>query len=96
LEDIAQGSISEGELENARKSLLKKHEAAKDYPGQMLEFYMMQHMLGDTDGLDDVIKKLRDIEADELATVASRLGIDTVYTLGSVGSFGKGAVSEAD
>jgi len=82
LEDITRGNISETELENARKSLLKKHETIKDYPGQMLEFYTMQHMLGDTDDLDDVIKKLRGVDVDELAFVASRLGIDTVYTLG--------------
>ena len=84
LEDIAQDNITPIELEQARKSLLKKHEAAKDYPAQMLDFYMMRHMLGDADDLDDVIKKLRDINTDEIILAAARLGIDTVYTLGDV------------
>jgi|GEM_PF-2541672 len=83
LDDIAHGNISGTELENARKSLLKKHETVKDYAGQMLEFYVMQHMLRDTDDLDDVIKKLRDVDASEIVVAASRLGIDTIYTLGN-------------
>jgi len=82
LQQIAQGHITEAELENAKRSLLKKYTSVKDHNGQMLEFYMSQHMLGDTDELDGVIRKIRQVAAEEIATVAANIGIDTVYTLG--------------
>ena len=85
LERIADGRSTEQDLENARKSLLKKYESAKDYQGQLLEFYMMQHILGDTEDLEAVIGKLRSVRAEELAPVAARMGIDTIYTLGDEG-----------
>ncbi|MCL2851414.1 MAG: insulinase family protein [Defluviitaleaceae bacterium] len=82
IERIADGLTTDAELENARKSLLKKYESVKDYPGQLLDFYTAQHMLGDTDELETVISKIRRIEAGELAPAAARIGIDTIYTLG--------------
>ena len=85
LEQIAQGIITESEMENARKSLLKKYESVKDYAGQMLEFYMAQHMLGDMDELDAVIRKIKRVEAGELMPVAAMMGLDTIYTLGNDG-----------
>ena len=82
LERITDGRTTDQELENARRSLLKKYESAKDYQGQLLEFYMMQHILGDADDLEAVIGKLRSVGTAELAPAAARMGIDTIYTLG--------------
>ena len=82
LKQLSQGGTQGADIENAKKSLLKKYEAIKDYPGQLLEFALSQHMLGDSDELDEVIKKIRHTGTAEISAAAARLGIDTRYTLG--------------
>ena len=84
LEHVAQGQTSNDDFENAKKSLLKKYEAVKDYHGQMLDFYMMQHMLGCAEGLDGVMRKIRNLKSDELASVFNKIGLDTQYTLSNL------------
>ena len=81
LDQVKTGKISDAEMDSARKSLIKKYSAVKDYPGSFMDFYLSQHMLNEKIDLDDAIAKIERVNKQDVQESAARLYVDTVYCL---------------
>ncbi len=81
IEKIKKSEIEDDELENARKSLIKKFEGIKDYPSATMDFYISQFMFKDNDNIEDVINKIKSVSKEDIPKMAEKLYWDTIYLL---------------
>ncbi len=81
LADIAKGNVTKQELENARNSLSQKFTTIADHPSAVMDFYLSQHMLGDTDTVEDTLAKIQKTPKAAIFHAAEKLYADTIYTL---------------
>jgi len=84
LEDCRQGSITEYELESAKKHMISGLRAAKDSPGQLDEYHLGQAVSGRMGTLDEAMEKVAAVTAEEVAQAARNVTLDTVYFLKGV------------
>lgn len=81
LRDVADGRFTDGELEVAGKSIVKKFEGVKDNPSAIMDFYITQFMLNDRTDLNNAIEKVKGVRLEDARQAAARLYADTVYRL---------------
>ncbi len=81
LSDITNGDISKEELENAKKSLVKKYESIVDYPTSLMDFYIGQYIINDKNEVEDIIKIISNTTKEQVMESAKSLYIDAVYKL---------------
>jgi predicted Zn-dependent peptidase len=81
VDKLKNGEITETEWENAKMSLINKFRGGQDYPAATIDFYMVQHLLGDPDELDDVIEKIRGATIEDMVGIAKTLYADAAFQL---------------
>jgi predicted Zn-dependent peptidase len=81
IDDIKCGKISEAEWGNARKSLINRLRGGQDYPSAAIDFYTVQHLLGDTDTANDVIEKIEKVALEDISRLAGTLYADAAFEL---------------
>ena len=81
LEDIKQGRISEVELVAAKKSIAHWYRQMYDFPFELFTFYSTRMMLGINASPEDYMERFEAVSANEIAAVAERVTLDTVYFL---------------
>jgi len=81
LNEIAQGNITETEMENTRRGLLNQFRVQEDSPTRLISFYLDAHVGGRRHTFEEVRKKISEVTREEVAEVANRVKLDTVYLL---------------
>nr|WP_101302087.1 pitrilysin family protein [Acetivibrio saccincola] len=79
LEDIAKGNITEYEYEAAQKSIETGIKSIKDSQLQLVDFYLSQYITKSEDTPDMVIEKVKNASIKEVADIALKVKLDTIY-----------------
>ena len=89
LEDIKMGKISEAEITAAKNAIINWHRQMFDYPFDLFSFYSSRALFGMEADPVEYMQKFDAVTAEQVANVANRVILDTVYFL-------KGTVEDAD
>lgn len=81
LEAIKNSQISEEELHLAKQSLVSGFRGMTDSQGQLLDFNYTQHLLGDSDSIDDIMRGVEGVSILDITCLAGTLYTDTIYIL---------------
>lgn len=81
LEEIRNGNISEHEFEASIKAILNICNSYYDDQRAMASFYMMQRVTDTGVTLEEYIENIKKVTVTEVAEVAKKLQLDTVYFL---------------
>lgn len=81
LDDIANGIVSDQELETAVKSIETGLKSLTDSQHSMVDFYLSQTVSGTSDDFADIMKKVKTVKKDDVIRISRRVGLDTVYFL---------------
>lgn len=81
IEETAGGDFSDDDFESAVLGLVKKYEGIMDYTSAIMDFYLSQNMIGSSQSLTDVLKKIKNVLKDDILAIMKETYIDTVYFL---------------
>lgn len=81
LEEIRNGNITDAELDAAKKALVNTYDSYYDDQRAMAMFALAEKINGTDKTIDDRIRAVKKVTADEVAAVAGKLRLDTVYFL---------------
>jgi predicted Zn-dependent peptidase len=79
LEEIVKGNITEYEYEAAQKSIETGIKSIKDSQLQLVDFYLSQFITKSDDSPDMVIEKVKNVSVKDVADIASKIKLDTIY-----------------
>lgn len=81
LKEIQNGNISEFEIESAKKFIETMYVSMKDEPERMIDFYLSQHIEGDTADIDEFIDGINSVTRDGIINAAKSVKVNTIYFL---------------
>ena len=81
LEDVKAGKITDDELEGARRILINQYRSIEDEQGRMEEYWLGQAAAGTEDDPGTLAARLEIVTGEQIAQVARKLELDTVYFL---------------
>lgn len=81
LEDVKAGKITDDELEGARRILINQYRSIEDEQGRMEEYWLGQAAAGTEDAPGTLAARLETVTGEQIAQVARKLELDTVYFL---------------
>ena len=81
LEDVKAGKITDDELEGARRILINQYRSIEDEQGRMEEYWLGQAAAGTEDTPGTLAARLETVTGEQIAQVARKLELDTVYFL---------------
>lgn len=81
LEDVKAGKITDDELEGARRILINQYRSIEDEQGRMEEYWLGQAAAGTEDDPGTLATRLETVTGEQIAQVARKLELDTVYFL---------------
>ena len=81
LEDVKAGKITDDELEGARRILINQYRSIEDEQGRMEEYWLGQAAAGTEDDPGTLAARLETVTGEQIAHVARKLELDTVYFL---------------
>ena len=81
LEDVKAGKITDDELEGARRILINQYCSIEDEQGRMEEYWLGQAAAGTEDAPGTLAARLETVTGEQIAQVARKLELDTVYFL---------------
>lgn len=81
LEDVKAGKITDDELEGARRILINQYRSIEDEQGRMEEYWLGQAAAGTEDDPGTLAARLETVTGEQIAQVARKLELDTVYFL---------------
>ncbi|MCL2565012.1 MAG: insulinase family protein [Defluviitaleaceae bacterium] len=81
LQAIKDSQISDDELHLAKQSLLAGFKSITDSQGGVLDFNYTQYILGDSDGIDNILKGISSVSIPDVVKLANLLYTDTIYIL---------------
>ena len=81
LEDVKAGKITYFEFEGARRILTNQYRSIEDEQGRMEEYWLGQAAAGTEDAPGTLAARLETVTGEQIAQVARKLELDTVYFL---------------
>ena len=81
LKEISLGNITDEELENAKRSIYSDCREAEDHPEDYEEFSKMARAFGGPATIDEYKDGISKVTKEQIAAVASKVSVDTVYFL---------------
>lgn len=81
VKNIKKGEINGEEMENTRRGLINQFKIVADSPYSMLNLNMDGLLGGKDVGLDYCLRRLAEIEVDDVVAVADKVHLDTIYFL---------------
>ena len=81
LEAVKRGELEQGELEGSRRTLMGAYLSMLDEQGSQEEFWLGQTVAGLDFGPAEIAAAVEKVTAEEVAAMANRLELDTVYFL---------------
>lgn len=89
LESIKKGEISDDELLSAKKSLINAYKELSDSPASLEAWYLTRLLAGSDDTLEYMMEVFERTTKEEVAALARKVTLDTVY-------FMRGTLSESE
>ena len=86
LHQIANGNISEQELETARRSITNSYRQIYDTPFDIQAFYSGRALFGVTDTIDICIEKLLSVSAKDIAELAAQITLNASFFVEGTGA----------
>ncbi len=83
--EIRKGNITDAEFSGAVQGAISDLRACKDSPSQLMGYHRRQLPFGDIIEIDRVIDKILAVRKEDVAAVAGRIFMDTVYFLNGKG-----------
>jgi len=81
LEDMKNGDFTEEEVENAKKAIISSIKTIDDEQDTSITYYFGQEMSGNQKSVEDYIKRIEQINKDDVVQVANKIEINTIYFL---------------
>ena len=81
LESVKRGELEEWELEGSRRTLIGAYRSMLDEQNSQEEFWLSQSVAGLDFGPDEIAKALEGVTAEQVAQMAQKLELDTMYFL---------------
>lgn len=81
LADMAEGNISDVELDNTKQGLVNQLRSRQDSPSQLISFHLDSSVGGKTYTIEELAAGIESVGLEELKAVADRVKLDTVYLL---------------
>ncbi len=81
INEMKEGNISDFEFDSSKKVLENGIRAMTDEPLQMVDFFLTQSILDKNYDFETVTNKIRDVKREDVARVAHKVKLDTVYFL---------------
>lgn len=81
LESCRRGEIEDWELVGSIRSVITALQTIQDSQGRLEDFWLGQAVAGLTQGPEDLMAKLEQVTAEQVADIARRVTLDTVYFL---------------
>ncbi len=81
LKEIQNGNISEFEIESAKKFIETIYVSMKDDPKRMIDFYLSQHIDGETTDIDGFIESVKSVTRESIINAAKSVKVNTIYFL---------------
>lgn len=81
LADLAAGNIADDELQAARASVITQLRQREDSPGQIITEHLTGLINGRMDSTADAVAAVNRVTAAEVASVAAKIKLDTIYFL---------------
>jgi len=81
IEDIQNGIITDYEFNSTIKSIETSINSLKDSQLHLVDFYLNQDIMGTTDTLDTMLKKIKNVKRENVIEAAKKIKLDTVYLL---------------
>ena len=81
LSDLAEGKISDTELENTKRGLVNQLLSRQDSPSQMISFHLDGKIGGYNYSFEQLIEGIEKVSLTEITTVAERIKLDTTFLL---------------
>ncbi|MFA6948779.1 MAG: hypothetical protein WCQ72_07340, partial [Eubacteriales bacterium] len=86
--------ISEEEMDGAKRSLINGYNEISDSPESLEAWYMGRMLAGLTTSPDEASELVRSVTYDDIAQIASKITLDTVYFMR--GTLSGGEESDSD
>lgn len=81
MQDMKEGRISKEELSHAKKYMINSLLSLKDSVHALTDFYYNQSLRDKKITLDEMARKIEDVECEDIVRVAQDIVPDTVYFL---------------
>ena len=81
VEAVQRGEVTPDEIDATVSTLINRNEMLEDDPAALAEVDFRWRLHGKDLDLDDLKARIRRVTRDDIARAASRLELDTVYTL---------------
>ncbi len=81
LADMAEGNISDVELDNTKQGLVNQLRSRQDSPSQLISFHLDSSVGGKTYTIEELAAGIESVGLEDLKAVADRVKLDTVYLL---------------
>ncbi len=85
VEDIKNGDVTQEELADAKSYLINNYKSFYDDQSTIINFDMGQTLLENDDSIEELIKKINDVEISDIVEIANKLRCDTTYFLKNSG-----------
>lgn len=83
LESLKNGDFSDDEINDAKVYISNAYRSYLDEQSTIIDLYMGQKLLGISESIPDMIRKVNDVTREEIIDVANRLSLDVTYFLTS-------------
>ncbi len=84
--DMARGKISRQEMENTKRGLVNQLRTQEDHPFQQINLQLDGAIGGRVEQIEEMVKNIDAVTAEQVAEAAARVQLDTVYLLQEGGS----------
>ena len=81
LRDMAEGKISDAELENTKRGLVNQLLSRQDSPSQLISFHLDGIIGGYNYSFEQLIEGIEQVSLREIRAVAERIKLDTIFLL---------------
>lgn len=81
IKEIERGNITPYELDSSIKHIKNSMISRQDSPYSMENYYINQMLCGTSDNIEDFIKKIENVKAEDVVNVSQKIKLDTLYFL---------------
>lgn len=81
LDQVRSGAFTPEELQAAKSALVRMYRGTLDVPSQLEDFWLGQNLAGLRFGPDELAALIAEVDAQQVAEVANRIELDTIYCL---------------
>ncbi|MBR3003235.1 MAG: insulinase family protein [Clostridia bacterium] len=81
IEDMANGDFSEEDIQNSKKGIIASIKTIDDEQDTQITFYFGQELSNNQISVDEYIKKVQEVNKNEIINIAKNVRVNTIYFL---------------